>query len=36
VGWTEILSRWTVLFTHTEDVHGAFFPLFRAVTGSAI
>ena len=26
----------TVLFTHTEDVHGALFPLFRAVMGSAI
>jgi hypothetical protein len=25
-----------VLFTHTEDVHGALFPLFRAVMGSAI
>ena len=26
----------TVLFTHIEDVHGALFPLFRAVMGSAI
>jgi hypothetical protein len=26
----------TVLFTHTEDIHGALFPLFRAVMGNAI
>lgn len=26
----------TVLVTHTEDVHGALFPLFRAFMGSAI
>lgn len=26
----------TVLFTHVEDVHGALFPIFRALMGSAI